>query len=80
MPVFYFDFTANDDVSIDTVGQELYDKGMAHKEAVKALAEIAAEEIPRDGKLVLTVTVNDAERHPLFKAQMIFQPAVEVDS
>ena len=76
MPLFYFDFTANDDVSIDTIGQVLENENVAHKEAVKALAEIAAEEIPRDGKLVLTVTVTDADRQTLFRAQMTFQPAI----
>lgn len=76
MPLFYFDFTANDDVSIDTIGQVLENENVAHKEAVKALAEIAAEEIPRDGKLVLTVTVTDADRKTLFRAQMTFQPAI----
>jgi len=76
MPLFYFDFAANDDVSVDTIGQELENESVAHKEAVKALAEIAAEEIPRDGELVLTVTVTDADRQTLFRAQMTFQPAI----
>jgi len=76
MPQFYFDFASNDDVSVDTIGQELENEEMAHKEAVKALAEIAAEEIPRDGELVLTVTVTDAERQTLFTAQMTFQPTI----
>ena len=76
MPLFYFDFASNNDVSVDTVGQELDNEGLAHKEAVKALAEMAAEEIPRDGELVLTVTVCDSDRQTLFKAQMRFQPTL----
>lgn len=77
MPLFYFDFTQNDVVNPDVVGQELPDRTSAKREAVKALAEIAAEEIPRDGKLVLAVTLYDEARRVQFSAKLTFEPAAE---
>jgi len=76
MPLFYFDFTQNDVAHPDGVGQELQDITVAKREAVKALAEIAAEEIPRDGKLVLAVTLYDEDREVRFSAKLTFEPAV----
>ncbi|KKB76920.1 hypothetical protein VW35_16160 [Devosia soli] len=75
MPLFYFDFTQNDVVNDDTTGQELADLATAKREAVKALAEIAAEEIPRDGKLFLSVTVCDHRRDICFTAKLTFEPS-----
>lgn len=77
MPLFYFDFTQNDVLNPDTVGQDLPDKNSAKREAVKALAEIAAEEIPRDGKLVLAVTLYDDTRAVQFSAKLTFEPATD---
>ena len=76
MPLFFFDFTQNDALQEDTVGQELADEKVAKREAVKALAEIAAEEIPRDGRLVLAVIVHDEDREVRFSARLTFEPAI----
>lgn len=62
MPIYFFDI-----VAIDHQGHEFVDPEHAHKEAVRTIAAIAAEEIPKDGTLSLTVSVADASHHVLFK-------------
>lgn len=79
MPMFYFDFVHNGETNRDAVGQDLADEHVAQREAVRALAEIAAEEIPRDGKLVLAVTVADAGRRATFRALLTFDPTVPLE-
>jgi len=74
MPRFYVDFSHNGEVIHDTVGQELDSVDEAKREAVKALAEISAEEIPRDGPLTLTATVYDESRKVTFRGKITFDP------
>ncbi|MET3901422.1 hypothetical protein ABIB57_005393 [Devosia sp. UYZn731] len=74
MPKFFFDIVENDKVSIDHDGIEFDDRQQAHREAVKTIAAIAAEEIPKDGKLELTVAVADESHHVLFKTHVRFEP------
>jgi hypothetical protein len=74
MPRYYFDFVQNDISNEDSTGQDFSDIRAAKHEAVKALAEIAAEEIPRDGKLVLAVTVHDETQTICFRAKLTFEP------
>ena len=74
MPRFYVDFTHNGEVIHDTIGQELDSVNEAKREAVKALAEISAEEIPRDGPLTLTATVYDESRKVTFRGRITFEP------
>ena len=74
MPKFYFDVVQNGDVVVDHVGQDIADAGTAHREAVKTTAEIAAEEIPKDGKLALSVAVADHTHHVLFRTHLHFEP------
>jgi len=49
MPLFYFDVKDGDRLATDQVGTDLANHTVAREEATRALSEIAAEEIPRDG-------------------------------
>ena len=73
MARYYFDISLNEQLRPDEEGLELTDDPAARHEAVLTLAQMAAEEIPRDGKLVLAVSVSDHRRHPLFRAQITFE-------
>lgn len=79
MPMFYFDIIKNGDVSIDHRGHVLTDAGQAHREAVRALAEIGAEEIPKDGHLELSVAVANDRHHILFRTRLSFEPGLTAD-
>lgn len=72
MPRYFVDFTHNDAEIVDTVGQVLDSELAARREAVKALAEISAEEIPRDGPLLLTATVFNESRKTIFVCSVRF--------
>lgn len=74
MPLYYFDVLRNGDAVIDGHGHDLVDAQHAHKEAVRTLAEMGAEEIPKDGRLDLAVAVADARRRMLFKTSLRFEP------
>jgi hypothetical protein len=74
MSLYYFDLLRNGEVSTDDQGQDLPDNDTAHKEAVRALAEIACEEIPKDGPLELQIVVYDDARQPLFRTRIMFEP------
>ena len=74
MPLYYFDVLRNGDTAIDAQGHELVDAQHAHKEAVRTLAEMGAEEIPKDGRLDLAVAVADERHRLLFKTSLRFEP------
>lgn len=76
MPKYFFDIMQNDHLAIDHVGQDHENDHKAHREAVKAIAEIAAEEIPKDGKLELSVAVADETHHVLFRTHVRFEPGL----
>jgi hypothetical protein len=73
MALYFFDVTKNDENFPDPVGQEFPDEAHAHREAVKALAEMGAEEIPQDGNLILSITVSDDARNYLFCTRLSFE-------
>jgi hypothetical protein len=74
MPKFFFDIIENDELAIDNDGTDFDDHHQAHREAVMTIAAMAAEEIPKNGKLVLTVAVADETHHVLFKTHVLFEP------
>lgn len=74
MPLFYFDILKNGELALDHQGHELASARIAHKEAVRALAEMGAEEIPKDGHLELAVAVADNRHRILFKTSLSFEP------
>lgn len=74
MPKYYFDFIENGELSKDLEGQTLGSDYEAHRQAVQAIAEVAAEEIPRDGKLDLCVVVADEDHRILFRTKVSFEP------
>ena len=73
MARYYFDISLNEQLRPDEEGLDLPDDPAARHEAVLTLAQMAAEEIPRDGRLVLAVGVADQHRRPLFRAQITFE-------
>lgn len=79
MPRFYFHLQRNGRLTRDPDGIELADRHQAHKEAVRTLAEMAAEEIPLDGSLTLTIAVADEADQILFRTRMAYEPGDETD-
>lgn len=73
MARYYFDILLNEQSRPDEEGLELSSESEARREAVHTLAEMAAEEIPRDGKLMLAVSVADQKRQHVFRAQVTFE-------
>jgi hypothetical protein len=74
MPLYFFDILKNDDLQVDHEGQEFADEYVAHRQAVLAAAEIAAEEIRRESKFALTVSVADQGHQILFRTRVLFEP------
>ncbi|HEV7346620.1 MAG TPA: hypothetical protein VGN60_13410 [Devosia sp.] len=74
MPKYFFDIIENGHLTVDHEGYELKDRHHAHREAVKTIAAMAAEEIPKDGDMKLTVAVADDRHHILFKTHVRFEP------
>ena len=74
MPKFYFDVMENDQLTFDQDGLELEDADRAHREAIKTIADMAAEKIPLDGALKLTVAVADEKHRILFRTQVSYEP------
>jgi hypothetical protein len=76
MPRFFFDVVENGDLALDHQGRDFADQRQAHREAVKTIAAIAAEEIPKDGMLELSVAVADETHHVLFSTHVRFEPGL----
>jgi hypothetical protein len=73
MPVFYFDVQDGDSLTLDQVGTELIDHNVARQEATRALSEIAAEEIPRDGpRREFGIIVRDDQRSVVLELRLTF--------
>jgi Holliday junction resolvase RusA-like endonuclease len=79
MPRFYFHVQRNGQLTKDPDGVELSDQHQAHREAVRTLAEMAAEEIPLDGRLKLTIAVADEANQILFRTRVAYEPGDETD-
>lgn len=73
MPRYYFDISLNDQTKQDGEGVELVDEQAARREAVLTIAEIAAEEIPRDGQLQIVINVRDAQGDIRFRTRVQFE-------
>ncbi|MET3900884.1 hypothetical protein ABIB57_004852 [Devosia sp. UYZn731] len=74
MPRFYFDLNVNGDLSLDQHGEEFATKREAHRQAILALAEIAAEKIPENGTLDIRMLVADDLHRPVAQAHVHFEP------
>lgn len=79
MPRFYFHVQRNGELTRDPDGTELADRHHAHREAIRTLAEMAAEEIPLDGSLRLTIAVADESEQILFRTRVAYEPGDETD-
>ena len=77
MPRFFFDLTTNDEVSVDELGEHCRDVQHAYGEAVRALAEIAAEKIIEAEKMQMTITVANEKHWVLGKATVCFEPIAD---
>ena len=73
MPKYYFDVEKNGEISVDRDGSDLVDDSEAHREAIMAIAEIAAEEIPRDGNLRLVISVADQDHRNVLRTVVSFE-------
>lgn len=62
VPRYFFDFNRNDELTIDQDGHEFMDAATAHKEGMRALGEMAGDEIKRCENLRLILSIAD-ERH-----------------
>ena len=59
--------------TVDKDGHEFDNDAVARREAVKALCEIAADEVPQDGdRKDISVHVTDSGGRPLFSARIDF--------
>ncbi|WEK03369.1 MAG: hypothetical protein P0Y65_14350 [Candidatus Devosia phytovorans] len=74
MSQYYFDICQNGHVAKDQTGTSLASDAEAYREAVRTLAAIAAEEIPKDGRLDLSIAVADRVHRHLFTARVSFEP------
>ncbi len=69
----------NGELIRDQDGTELADRHHAHREAIRTLAEMAAEEIPLDGSLKLTIAVADESEQILFRTRVAYEPGDDID-
>lgn len=76
MPRFFFAVVENGDLAVDHQGRDFADQRQAHRQAVKTIAAMAAEEIPKDDKLELSVAVADETHHVLFRTHVRFEPGL----
>lgn len=72
MPRYFFPMEFNGEVKKDNDGVELRDDAVAKREAVLAIAHLAAENIPHDGPMVLSISVLDPAFSVLFKTTVTF--------
>lgn len=72
MPKFYFELTLNGETRNDADGLDLPDRHAARREAVMAIASIAADEIPQDGPLKVAIRVLDVHRVEVFSTRVTF--------
>lgn len=73
MALYYFDFREGGDLFTDAIGTECDDDAAAEIEAVRALAEIAADLLPtRLPSVELAMQVRRADEHHVAEAQLLF--------
>jgi hypothetical protein len=76
MPVFFFDVLQDGTLSSDTEGSDLANLESAIEEAVKAMAEMSGDAIPRTRRRRLTMTIRDAQDIQLVQLDMSFNVAM----
>ncbi len=59
MPRFYFDFTDQDGLFVDTEGTDLPDPQAAEREATRALTEMAGDWLPDTNSGRLSIFIRD---------------------
>lgn len=72
MQRYFFPIELNGESKQDDDGVELVDDAAAKREAIVTIAQLAAENIPHDGPLVLSVRVLDAALSTVFKTTVTF--------
>jgi hypothetical protein len=73
MPRYRFHIHDGARTTDDPAGHEFPDDASARREAIKALAAVAAEEVPKDGdRTDISVHVTDEAGAPLFSATIAF--------
>ncbi len=72
MPLFFLDIH-NGGIMHDDIGSELPDADAARLEAIRALPQIAADEIPKGGdRQHFAVVVKDESGHIIYMATLVF--------
>jgi hypothetical protein len=75
MPRFYFDVSDGASLTRDEVGLELRDVDQVRTEAVRALPDLARENLPDGDELVFAVHVRDENGQAIFRATLSFRAA-----
>jgi len=69
---YFFPIELNGKSKRDADGVDLMDDAAAKREAIVTIAQLAAENIPHNGPLVLSVRVLDAALSTIFKTTVTF--------
>jgi hypothetical protein len=72
VPRYFFDFRDNGRLTSDDEGVECDGMAMVHREATRALAEIAKDMLPRSGAHWLSIEVRDDADRPCLRAVLSF--------
>ncbi|MFC0407889.1 DUF6894 family protein [Roseomonas elaeocarpi] len=70
MPLYYFDTIAASGLIRDTIGVNYPDDGTARREAIAALPNIAADELPDGDHRIFSVIVRDADQRTIYIADL----------
>ena len=73
MPRYFFDVDDTGDLQQDDTGTELADLDAARKMAMRALPDIARQDIPKDGdRRTFTVLVTAEDGQPVYAATLTY--------
>lgn len=73
MPRYFFDIHENDKAHRDDEGHDAPDLGTVRMEAMKALPQIAFDQIPKDGdRQTFVCLVTDEDGHPVYSGTLSY--------
>ncbi|MFC0408290.1 DUF6894 family protein [Roseomonas elaeocarpi] len=70
MPLYYFDTIAGSGLIRDAIGMDYPDDGTARREAIAALPNIAADELPDGDLRIFSVIVRNDKERAIFIADL----------
>ena len=77
MATFYFDFQDDDKLLSDLDGLEFETFGEAKRQAIRALAEITQQSLPKHNHHVFAISIRNTDAQTLLRASLIFD--IEID-